>query len=66
MNVVYVVWGRRENAEDWQEELLAERPTRETAQAIVRLAQIDGWVGCRIARMDLSIAPTFGANLLNV
>ena len=65
-NVTYVVWGRQEGAEAWQEELLAERPTLSSARDVVRIAEGDGWVGCRIARMDLSVPPTFGANLLNI
>jgi hypothetical protein len=65
--IVYVLWGRRPDAEAWQEEVLAECPTRADAEAKGATATRNGWHGCRISRMNLAVPPDFSSpSLLNV
>ena len=66
-SIIYVLWGRRPDAEEWQEECLAECPTHADAEAKQAIATRNGWQHCRISRMDLSVPPNFSdPKLINI
>ena len=58
----YVVWGRRPQDEDWQEQLLkTSLPTRQEAQHWQARAEADGFVGVHIGVVDGSVPDFIGA-----
>lgn len=54
MGKVYVMWGRRPGAEEWQEELLSERNSREEIRSDYAVAKRNGWEFIRVSGIDLS------------
>lgn len=53
MNTEYLLYGLpKGETERYTESLLATRPTRDAAEAIIERAKLDGWHSFRIATFD--------------
>ena len=67
--IEYVLYATKKDAEDWQEEIIAvdTRPaTPEEMVKIVKVLNRKGYNRIRVAKIDLSVAPKFGRNVLNI
>lgn len=61
MNTETLLYGRKLNSEEWQEELLSTNPAR--FDEIKQLAVRDGFGHFRVASVDLTQAPDFKRTL---
>ena len=54
-----ILWGRKNGAEEWQEELLLSNATQAQINKVKPLAAADGYGHFRTARIDMTVKPDF-------
>lgn len=65
MAIEMVMYGLPKGAtERWEEELLLTEANEAKIEKVKVLAAKDGFHSFRVAKIDLSVAPSFGANVL--
>lgn len=49
MTEEYVLWGRKPNEAEWQEQVLATKNTEKQLEPVIKRFEADGFVGLRVA-----------------